>query len=563
MDDLRLVCAHGSRGAVAAAHELAVRAGIDALKAGGNAVDAAVATAFALTVVDPPSTSLGGRGSALIYLADTGRLFTLDFNTVCPARATPGIYDVVPTRPGEWWSVRDFANDIGSRAVSVPSNAAGFCAAAQRYGRLPLSRLAEPAATIAESGFPVYRSLEMSIAANADRLSANPASRAIYLKNGRPLRRGDRLANPDLARSLRAIGTNGSAEFYQGQIGRAILADSAANGGLLTEDDLVNYSVSEAPPAISSYRGFDVAVTARCTGGPTVLEALNILETFELRNDSAYEPRTVHLGIEALKLAWADRFAYVADPAYVPVPLDGLLSKAFAAERAALVDESRAMRSASAGNPWLYSAVPSRGATPVGQTAADTNTTYCCAVDSEGNAVSMTHTLCGAFGSGVTVPGTGILLNNGMKWFDPRPGSPNSLAPGKTPLNNQDETIVLRDGRPTLVIGSPGGRRLMTTIFVAISRIIDHGFSVSRALAAPRLHVEDAEPVIFERDWQQDIVGGMELLLALRAMGHELATLPITERFISGPAHGISIDPQSHALEAAGDPRHPSAADAY
>jgi gamma-glutamyltranspeptidase/glutathione hydrolase len=245
------------------------------------------------------------------------------------------------------------------------------------------------------------------------------------------------------------------------------------------------------------------------------------------------------------------------------MPLDGLLSKEYASERAALIDPERATRAPAAGDPWRYSAMARAASERVGRGQASAETTYCCAVDSEGNAVSMTHTLCGAFGSGVTAPGTGIMLNNGMKWFDPRPGSPNSLAPGKTPLNNQDETIVLRAGRPVLVIGSPGGRRLMTTIFVALSRIIDHGFTVSRALAAPRLHVEDSEPTVFERDWQESIVGGMELLLALRGMGHELATLPVTERYISGPAHGISIDPATRALEAAGDPRHPSAADAF
>lgn len=563
MDDLRLISAHGASGAVAAAHPLAVQAGIGALMAGGNAIDAAVATAFALTVVDPPSTSLGGRGSALIFLAGSGRLFTLDFNTVCPADATAGVYDVVPTRPGEWWSVRDYANDIGPRAVSVPTNAAGFCAAAERYGRLPLGRLVGPAAQIAEEGFAVHRSLEMSIAANADRLGASPASRAVFMPAGRPLRRGERCANPDLARSLRAIGELGASEFYRGGIAKAIIAESWANGGLLSDIDLAEYSVSEAAPAVTSYRGLDVAVTARCTGGPTVLEALNILERFDLPNAAAYEPRTVHLGIEALKLAWADRFAHVADPAFVPMPLDGLLSKEYASERAALIDPERATRAPAAGDPWRYSAMARAASERVGRGQASAETTYCCAVDSEGNAVSMTHTLCGAFGSGVTAPGTGIMLNNGMKWFDPRPGSPNSLAPGKTPLNNQDETIVLRAGRPVLVIGSPGGRRLMTTIFVALSRIIDHGFTVSRALAAPRLHVEDSEPTVFERDWQESIVGGMELLLALRGMGHELATLPVTERYISGPAHGISIDPATRALEAAGDPRHPSAADAF
>jgi gamma-glutamyltranspeptidase / glutathione hydrolase len=561
VDDLQVVSASGTNGAVAAAHPLAVEAGLDALRAGGNAVDAAVATAFALSVVDPPSTSLGGRGSALIFLAGTGRLFTLDFNTVCPAKASAGVYDVVPTRPGEWWSVRDFANDMGPRAVSVPTNAAGFCAAAERYGRLPLPKLVESAARIAEEGFAVHRSLEMSIAASVDRLGASAGSRAVFMPNGRPLRRGERCVSPDLARSLRAIGAGGASEFYRGAIADAILRDSRDNGGLLCEADLADYVVSEATPAITSYRGLDVAVTARCTGGPTVLEALNILERFSLPAGAAYEPRTVHLGIEALKLAWADRFAYVADPAFVPVPLDGLISKIFAAERAGMIDELVAAQAPAAGDPWRYSALSRAASVPVGPGQASPETTYCCAVDSEGNAVSMTHTLCGGFGSGVTVPGTGILLNNGMKWFDPRPGSPNSIVPGKTPLNNQDETIVLRDGRPLLVIGSPGGRRLMTTIFVALSRIIDHGFSVSRGLAAPRLHVEDAEPTIFERDWQESIVGGMELLLALKAMGHGLATLPITERYISGPAHGIAIDSAS-GLEAAGDPRHPSAAGA-
>ena len=560
VDDLQLVSARGRAGAVAAAHPLAVRAGIDALRQGGNAIDAAVATAFALTVVDPPSTSLGGRGSALIYLAASRRLFTLDFNTVCPSGGQPGVYDVVPTREGEWWSVRDFANSIGHRAVAVPTNAAGFCAAA-RYGRLPLPALVERAAQIADEGFAVPRVLEMSIAANADRLGCNAASRAIYMPAGRPLRRGERLANPDLARSLRLLGAEGATAFSAGALGSAILADASANGGLLAAADLRDYAVTEAAPAVTSYRGFDVAVTTRCTGGPTVLEALNILSGFDLPAAAAYEPRSVHLAIEALKLAWADRFAYIADPAFVAVPFDGLLAPQYADERRALIDEHRAAQAPAPGDPWRYSTMPP-GHTANRRGPDSPDTTYCCAVDAEGNVVSMTHTLCSAFGSGVTTPGTGILLNNGMMWFDPRAGSPNSIAPGKTPLNNQNETIVLRQGKPVLAIGSPGGRRLMTTIFVALSRIIDHDFSVSRALAAPRLHVEDREPTVFERDWQTDIVGGFELLLALRQMGHSLTTLPITERYISGPAHGIAIDPDTGDLEAAGDPRQPSAADA-
>jgi len=557
-----MLSATGRGGAVAAAHPAAVEAGLDVLRAGGNAVDAAVATAFALTVVDPGNASLGGRGSMLVHLAKDGRLFSLDFNTVCPRLAGPDVYEVVPTRAGEWWSVKDFANTIGHRAVSLPGTAAGLCAAATRYGTMPLDRLTERAAELAEGGFAVPVSLEMSLAGARERLLRHPASAAVFAPRGRTLRRGELLANPDLARTLRRLGREGADCFYRGELARAIVEDMRANGGLLTAEDLAEYRVKEHDPAKVTYRDHEVAVTPVCTGGPAVLQALNILEGFDLPDAEPFAPSTIHLAVEAMKLTWADRFAYVADPAFVPVPLAGLLSKEYAATRRAVIDPGRANPAPAAGDPWPFDG--GRQGAPMPPSArrsgAGGDTTYCCAWDAAGNVVSLTHTLCGSFGSGVMVPGTGVLLNNGMYWFDPRPGSANSIAPGKVPLNNQAETIVLREGKPVLAIGSPGGRRLVTTIILALSRILDHGFTPAEALAAPRLHVEDREPVVFERSWLTSVAGGMELLLDLQDLGHELATLGITDRFISGPAHAIGLNPATGELCAAGDPRQPGAA---
>ena len=559
-----MLTATGRSGAVAAAHPVAVEAGLDVLRAGGNAVDAAVATAFALTVVDPGNASLGGRGSMLVFLSRDRRLLSLDFNTVCPRLAGPDTYRAVPTRPGEWWSVEGCANTVGHRAVSVPTTAAGLCAAATRYGTMPLGRLTERAAEVAEMGFAVPVALEMSLAAARDRLLLNPASAAIYAPRGRTLRRGELLVNRDLARTLRRLGREGAAFFYEGELAQAIEADMRANGGLLTAEDLAAYRVKEHEPAVVRYRGYDVAVTPVCTGGPAVLQALNLLEGFDVRDGGAFSALTLHLTIEAMKLTWADRFAYTGDPAFVAVPLTGLLSKEYAARRRALVDPERAKPVAVPGDPWEFEAErPDRPSLPSsGSQLSCGDTTYCCAADADGNVVSLTHTLCGSFGSGVTVPGTGVSLNNGMYWFDPRPGSANSIAPGKVLLNNQAETIVLQGGRPLLAIGSPGGRRLVTTIILALSRVLDHGFTPAEALAAPRLHVEDREPVVFERSWLTAVAGGMELLMDLQDMGHGLATLGLTDRFISGPAHAIWIDPLSGELQAAGDPRQPGAAGA-
>lgn len=510
-----------SMGMVTSNHPLASLAGVEMLMRGGNAIDAAVATLFALSVVEPMMVSIFGAGFFTIRLAD-GTLTTIDDYAVVPLAAREDMYVPIPGSLDN--DVEGSLNDTGYLAVATPGSLLGWTTALERHGRLPLAVVVEPAVRYARQGFRVSPYLHGFIRLCEAALGRFPASAEIFLPGGRPAAAGSVLRRVEYAATLERVGAEGAGYLYGGQLGQVVAGDMAANGGLITLDDLARYRVYEREPVRGTYRGYEiVSMGPASSGGVHIIQMLNILEGFDLPALGFGTPDTVHLIAETMKIAFADRARYLADPERVQVPVEWLTSKDYAAERRAQIDMGRAQQ---------YAA----GIAPDGE---GTCTTHCCAVDAEGNVVSATQTLNGAFGSKVTVPGTGMLLNNCMKLMDPTPGRTNSIAPGKRILSSMSPTIVLKDGKPLLAIGTPGGVRIFGSVLQAILNVIDFGMSVQEAVEAPRLF--DRGPVLeLERGYDRL----QELASELERRGHTVQIVPK----VAGGMNGILIDPETGLL---------------
>ena len=469
--------ATGRHGMVVSAQRLASAAGADMLKQGGNAIDAAVATAYALAVTYPAAGNLGGGGFMTVHLADGTTTF-LDFRERAPLAATPTLFldaagSVVPGRSTDSWL-----------AVGVPGTPAGLEAARARYGKLPRAASLAPARRLARDGFVLTAGDVALLRVRAESLARDPAAAAIFLPGGHPLAPGDRLTQPDLARTLDALAAEGPAAFYRGTVADRIVAASQAGGGILQKQDFASYQVRELAPIECTYRGFLIqSAPPPSSGGIALCEILNIIEHDDLRAMGFHSAAEIHLLVEAMRHAFADRNAALGDPAFVDNPVARLTSKSYAAGVRALIDPVRATPSAAFGDGTV--------------SHEGLNTTQVSTMDSEGNAVSLTYTLNDWFGVRRVAPGTGVLLNNEMDDFASKPGAPNSVAPGKTPLSSMSPTIVSRDGRPVLVVGSPGGTRIITAVLEAIVNLVDHGMTVQEAVDAPRLHHQLMPDTVF------------------------------------------------------------------
>lgn len=493
------------QGAVVAAHPLAAEAGLVLLARGGNAVDAAVAAAFAAGVVEPFMSGIGGGGYLLVAEPGAG-VYAVEFPLRAGAAAHERLYELDPaggtTGIFQWPTVRGEANRIGHRAMAVPGAVAGLCLAHERFGSLPLAEVLAPAVRLAAEGFDADGYVALNIAVHTQELRRYPATAASYLIDGAPPRCSlgfgqpvDRIVQPDLAETLRQIARGGPAAFYTGPFAEALARDSAAHDGLLTADDLAGYRATlsrlePGSPSVGSYRGYQVYATPGPSGGATLLEILNLLEGFPLASLEPLGAEALHLVAEASRLAFVDRFAFLADPEYADVPLAEIGSKAYAAARRRDLDPQRANRQPPPGDPWAVAGHPRPGAGHPEPLPDAGCTTHVVAVDRERRMVTLTNTLLELFGSRVVVPGTGVLMNNGMFWFDPRPGRANSPGPSKRPLANMAPALVLREGRPFLAIGAPGGRKIISAVAQGIHRIVDYGFSPQEAAAAPRVHSE-------------------------------------------------------------------------
>lgn len=521
----------GRRGLVSSASALASAAGVAVLDRGGNAVDAAVATAFALAVVEPYSAGVGGGGFMLFRDAATGRTVVIDYREVAPKKAHRDMYvvdgKVDPKLPLEGWT-----------AVAVPGMVPGLAEAQARHGKLKLADVLTEAIALAERGFHVDPRFARATRARLELLAKDPEAAKVFLDRGQPRRVGTLLVQKDLAQTLRSLGREGPRLFTHGRVAQAMAAASQRGGGALTLNDLQAFQARWREPLVGQYRGHEVlTMPPPSSGGTHLLQILGLLELDDAQRGRQRLGRTwndTHVLVEAMRLAYADRAEYMGDPAFVDVPVARLLSPEYLRTRYALIHPGRAMKSVEAGKV-------ARAPAP-----EHPETTHLCVVDADGSAVSLTQTVNYGFGAGVVVPGTGVLLNNEMDDFSSAPGVPNayglvggeanSIQPGKIPLSSMTPTIVVREGKVRLVVGAPGGSTIITTTLQAILHVLDHGASPARAIALPRLH----------HQWMPDKLrveeGALDplALKALRAFGHDIVESP--ESWGNGTIIGVEAD---------------------
>lgn len=492
-------------GMVTAEHPLAAEAGARILREGGNAVDAAVAAAFAMGVVEPTTSGLGGVAWCVIRQPD-GTVTTIDGAGAAPVRATPAMYELTSSGAAGmygWPATKGDEQNVGYRAVGRMGSVGCLCHALERYGTMDRASVMRDAIGLAADGWDVDWNLSLSLALYYERLAPVDASRAIFLRpSGAPLRTatgfeaGDRLIQRDLAESLRAIAAAGPEVLYRGELGRRIVADVQAHGGLLSQADFEQFAVREDASLSVDYRGLTLHTLPGGSGAITTVETLRILEGFELSKMDPLSAVALHLIAEAERRAFADRFTYLADPAVVgPAIYDRLASAEHAAAARKTIDPGRA--------------TPDIAATPV--PPSTDCTTHVNVIDREGRMVALTTTLGGAFGSGVVAAGTGIMLGNVMTWFDPRPGLPNSIAGGKRILSAIAPLLLLRGGQPYVATGAPGGRRIMSAMVHVVTNLVDFGQSPGRAVNGARIHCESADLLVDTRIPQatRDALAGM------------------------------------------------------
>ena len=532
---------HGRSAMVVTAERHATAIGVDVLRGGGNAVDAAVAIGLALAVTEPNAGNLGGGGFILVRMAD-GRTNFIDFRERAPASASRDMYldrngDVTD---GSW---------VGYRASGVPGTVRGLALALGKYGTKTWESLVGPAWRLASEGYLVTWDLARSLRSSG-RLRRFPESRRVFLADGNPPGLGEVLRQPDLAETLDRLRRHGPDEFYTGETARRIAADMAANRGTITMQDLRAYAPTERRPIEGTYRGHTIlSAPPPSSGGAGVVQILNILEAYDLPSLEPGSAAAMHLVAEAMRRFFADRARYFGDTDFVTIPLQGMLSKRYAAKRRASIDPTRATPSAELGE------------SDPGAHESD-ETTHYAVIDPMGNAVAVTYTLNGGYGSGVTAKDTGVLLNNEMDDFTAKPGSPNAygllqsennaIEPGKRPLSAMSPTIVLRDGNVRLVLGAQGGPTIITSVTQVLLDVVDFGMNVQQAVDFPRFH----------HQWMPDLLYmermgfSPETRARLEAMGH---TLDFGRRL----GHIEAIEVQADVIEGAADSRSEGVAEGF
>jgi len=465
--------ATGSRGMVVTNHPLASAAGSQMLLAGGNAIDAAIAALFALTVVEPMMVGVLGGGVAHIRLAD-GHHLILDGLSTAPLSATPDMYETLSDEIGKSRDTRGRENLVGPKAVAVPGALAAWCEALNRFGTMPLADVLAPAIALAERGFVVSPYLSDCISDCAPDIASDPGLSALFLPGGAPLQPGSRLVQGDYAQSLRLIAQAGPAALYAGPLGEALGDFMSKSGGLIGMADLAAYAPVEREPVRGTYRGFEIlGPPPPASSGVHIVQMLNILEGYDIAGLGFGSADAVHLMAEALKIAFADRAVATADPAFVTVPVARLTAKAYADERRAGIDMAEA-------KAWAAGLSGSESA----------DTTHVTVADSAGNVVSTTQTINGLFGACVQIPDTGMIANNYMYNFDPHPGRALSIAPGKRCFTSMAPMMALRDGKLAFALGLPGALRIFPSAMQALVNLIDHGMSLQEAVEAPRIWTE-------------------------------------------------------------------------
>ena len=527
-------------GMVASQHALATQVGLEILKKGGNAVDAAVGVGFALAVVLPRAGNLGGGGFMLIHDSDTKETKAINYREMAPGTSSREMY------LDEEGNVDSDKFNKSYHSVGVPGTVAGMTLALEKYGTMSLKEVIAPAIALAENGFPVTNDLALALKKYEKRLKASHASQEIFFKENGFYEQGDILIQKDLAWSLKQISENGAASFYGGNLGKKLIKDIRRNGGIMTDQDLKNYKCTESEPVWGTYRGYDIAsMPPPSSGGVHVIQMLNILEEYPIGFLGHNTAETIHLMAEAMRLAYADRSEHLGDPSFWEVPEDGLTSKDYADQLRLKIDRVQANDSEDIkpGNP---------------QDFESEETTHFSIIDKNGTAVSNTYTLNFSFGTGLVAKGTGIILNNEMGDFSAKPGvanaygliggEANAVEAGKRPLSSMTPTMVFKDGIPFLVTGSPGGSRIITTVLQIIMNVIDHEMNIAEATHAPRIHHQWYPDVLYyestlNQDTRSLLVCKGHKIKQRNAMGSTQSIM-----FIDGLLYGSS------------DPRRPDAA---
>ena len=495
---------HAQHGIVVSIHELASRAGVEIMQAGGNAVDAAVAAGFALAVVHPPAGNLGGGGFMLIRMAD-GRTHFIDYREKAPAAATADMY-LDPQG-----NVIEGASEYGYKAIGVPGSVAGMVYAEQKYGKLSLKQVMAPAIRLAREGYVLSWGEARDF--HDKHLAEFPESRRVFQREGNYYQPGETFRQPDLARTLERIAAKPD-DFYHGALARELAAAMQKGGGLITADDLAHYEVKEREPVRGTYRGYEIiSAPPPSSGGTVLIESLNILEGYDLAKLGNRSAQSIHYTTEAFRRAFFDRAEFMGDPDFAKIPVAQLIDKKYATAWRESIDATHASASNELKRPVMFNELEQYAAAhPQPATNHESpHTTHYSVVDAEGNAVAVTTTINDWFGSRVTAEGLGFLLNDEMDDFTAKPGVPNSdgliqgaanaIGPGKRPLSSMTPTIVVRDGKTVLVLGSPGSSKIITTVANVLMGVVDYGMNIQEAVNAPRFHNQWMPDVLNVEQW--------------------------------------------------------------
>lgn len=511
---------HAQHAMVVTVHQLASQVGVEILQAGGNAVDAAVATGFALAVVHPAAGNIGGGGFMLIRMAD-GKAHFLDYREKAPAAARPDMY------LDEHGNVIEGASEIGYKAIGVPGSVAGMVYAEQKYGKLSLKQVMDPAIKLARDGYALTWGEASDL--HDQYLSKFPESHRVFQRDGDYYKAGEVFRQPDLARTLERIEARPD-DFYHGELARELAAAVQKGGGLITAGDLGAYEVKEREPVRGTYRGYEViSAPPPSSGGTVLIESLNILEGFDLAKMESRSSTSIHYTVEAFRRAFFDRAEFMGDPDFSKIPVAQLVDKRYAAAWRDTIDPARATPSNALTRPGIFSQLEQYAANhpPAMLNHEGNHTTHYSVVDADGNAVSVTTTINSWFGSRVTADGLGFLLNDEMDDFSSKPGVPNSdgliqgmanaIGPGKRPLSSMTPTIVVHNGKAVMVLGSPGSSKIITTVANVLMGVVDYGMNIQEAVNAPRFHNQWLPDIVNVEKWFSP-----DTLSALHKMGYSL-----------------------------------------
>ncbi|NIB39139.1 gamma-glutamyltransferase [Pseudomaricurvus alkylphenolicus] len=531
----------GRQGMVSSQEALASEVGLQMLQQGGNAVDAAVAVGFALAVTLPKAGNIGGGGFMLVHLAKENKTLAIDYREMAPARAHRDMFLDADGNVDKHLARNSFLS------AGVPGTVAGLIHALDNYGSLPLKTVIAPAIKLADEGFDISHALAEELKSRRKQLSRSEAGKAIFYKaNGDAYEAGERFVQKDLAWSLKQIARHGREAFYEGEIAKRFVADAKRHKGLIDAKDMKAYRIAQRKPVVGNYRGYKVvSMPPPSSGGVHVLQMLNILEGYDLAAMGHNSADYLHVLSEAMKYAYADRSEYLGDPDFTPVPVKQLLSKGYAERLLGHIDlaQARASDDIKPGRDLPFESH---------------DTTHYSVVDDEGNLVSNTYTLNFSYGSGIVVAGTGILLNNEMNDFSAKPGTPNAFGllggkanaihPLKRPLSSMTPTIVFKEDKPFLAVGSPGGSKIINTVLQVILNVIDHNMNIAEASSVPRIH----------HQWYPDVLNiergiSADTVKLLEAKGHKTQVSRVL-----GSTQSVLID--SGLMYGASDPRRPGAA---